>query len=403
MSLRKASLFSQLLQHFPRTEFQRFVREHQAEKGAKGFKCWTQFVAMMFCHMAHADSLRDICNGLASCVGKLRHLGILRRPNKSTLSYANEHRPAAMYEDLFYATTGRFRSQGALGKRKKKFRFKNPLYSLDSTTISLCLTLFPWASFRRAKGGVKLHVQLDHDSYMPEYVLIKEARRHDRIGARALRLKPGSIIAMDMAYNDFKLFAQWTEDEVYFVTRMKSNTEYDVVERRRVPLHRNIVSDEIIRLSGIAGEKKCPRLLRRVVVWDEENLREIVLLTNHLKFGSSTIAAIYKDRWEIELFFKALKQNMKVRSFVGTSENALRIQIWTALIVLVLLKWLKHLAHATWSFSNLASMVRINLFTYRDLREWLSEPFGTPPSIPDDGAGEQLYLPLPGFGQLAQT
>lgn len=403
MILRNASLFSQLLQHFPRTDFQRLVRQHGAENGAKGFKCWTQFVSMMFCHLAHADSLRDICNGLVSCVGKLRHLGILRRPNKSTLSYANEHRPAALYEDLFYATLDRFGSQGLLGGRKKRFRFKNPFYSLDSTTISLCLSLFPWASFRRAKGGVKLHVLLDHDSYMPEYVLIKEARRHDRIGARTLRLKPGSIIAMDMSYNDYKLFAQWTEDEVYFVTRMKYNTNYSVVESRRVPLHRNIVTDQIIVLSGVAGEKKCPHLLRRIVVWDDENSREIVLFTNHLEFGATTISAIYKDRWEIELFFKALKQNLKVRTFVGTSENALRIQIWTALIVLVLLKWLKHLSHESWSLSNLASMVRINLFTYRDLRKWLRESFGRAPDIPDDGAGEQLYLPLPGFGQLGQT
>ena len=163
MSLRNASLFSQLLNHFPRAEFQRLLRKHGAEKGAKGFKCWTQFVAMLFCHLGRADSLREICNGLACCMGKMTHLGISKAPNKSTLSYANANRPAELYEDLFWAASGRLRSKGGLGRRKKKFRFKNKLLSLDSTTISLCLSLFPWASYRRAKGGVKVHVLLDHD------------------------------------------------------------------------------------------------------------------------------------------------------------------------------------------------------------------------------------------------
>ena len=188
MSLRKASLFSQLLQHFPRTEFDRLVREHGAEKHSKGFSCWTQFVAMLFCHLGRADSLREICNGLACCLGKLTHLGIFKAPKRSTLSYANAHRPAALFEDLFWTSANRLRSSGGLGCRKKKFRFKNKLMSLDSTTISLCLSVFPWASYRRAKGGVKVHVLLDHDDYMPSYVLITEARKHDRIGARFLDL-----------------------------------------------------------------------------------------------------------------------------------------------------------------------------------------------------------------------
>ena len=397
--VRSASLFSQLLQHFPRTEFDRLAREHGAERGAKGFTCWQQFVAMVFCHLAHADSLREICNGLACCLGKLSHLGLLAAPKRSTLSYANAHRPAAFFEALFWRTAERFRSNGGLGCRKKQFRFKNKLLSLDSTTISLCLSLFPWASYRRAKGGVKVHVLLNHDDYLPEYVLIDEARRHDRLAARFLRLARGSIVAFDRAYNDFRLFGQWTAAGVFFVTRLKENTCYRVRRRLPLPQGRNILSDEIIRLTGVRAEDKCPYDLRRVVVWDAENEREIVLLTNHLEFGATTIAAIYKDRWEIELFFKALKQNLKIKSFVGTSENALRIQIWTALIALLLLRWLAHLSHASWSFSNLASMLRLNLFTYRDLREWIAQPFGPPPPIPDERQGIQLELHFPEFGQ----
>jgi hypothetical protein len=376
------SLFNQLLQHFPRLEFAALVKKNDAERGAKGFSCWTQLISMLFCQLAHADSLREICNGLGCCVGKLVHLGIGKAPNKSTLSYANEHRPAKLYEDLFYTVLGRFRDQKGLGSRKQKFRFKNKLMSLDSTTITLCLEMFPWANFRKAKGGVKAHVLLDHDDYLPRYVLITEARRSDVKMADAFALNPGSIVVVDRGYNDYAQFGKWTAEEVYFVTRLKENAAYEVVEECVVPENRNIRSDQLIRFTGEKAQKDCPCLLRRVVVWDAVNEREIVLLTNLLAFGSTTIAAIYKDRWEIELFFKALKQNLKVKSFVGTSENALRIQIWTALIAILLLKWLHHLSKAKWSLSNLASMLRLNLFTYRDLHKWLDDPFGTPPILP---------------------
>ena len=396
MNIRYASLFSQLLQHFPRLEFDRLVQKHQAERSSKGFRCWTQFVAMLFCHLGRADSLREICGGLACCLGKLTHLGISRAPNKSTLSYANEHRPAELFEELFWDTLERMRQQGQLGKRKKKFRFRNQLLSLDSTTISLCLSLFPWASFRRAKGGVKVHVLLDHSDYLPQYVLIGEARRHDRTAARLLQLPPGSIVAFDRAYTDYRLFGQWTAQGVYWVTRMKSNACYEVVETRPVPQRGNILSDEVIRLTGTKAEEHCAFLLRRIVVWDKENEREIVLLSNHLEFGATTLAAIYKDRWEIELFFKTLKQNLKIKTFVGTSENALRIQIWTALIALLLLKWLHHQSQANWSFSNMVALLRLNLFTYRSLEQWLHEPFGGPPL--EESAIEEPQLWFSGFG-----
>ena len=295
-----ASLFNQLLQHFPRTEFGALVKKHNAERGAKGFSCWTQLVSMLFCQLAHADSLREICNGLACCLGKLVHLGVGKAPNKSTLSYANEHRTAKLYEDLFYAALQRFREQEGLGARKQKFRFKNKLLSLDSTTITLCLELFPWAKFRKAKGGVKAHVLLDHDDYLPRYVLITEGRRSDVKMAEALPLNSGSIVVMDRGYTDYALFCTWTAGEIYFVTRLKENAAFEVVEECVVPKNRNILSDQLIRFTGDQAQQDCPCLLRRVAVWDEVNQREIVLLTNQLAFGSTTIAAIYKDRWEIE-------------------------------------------------------------------------------------------------------
>ena len=385
------SLFNQLLQHFPKLEFAALVKKHNAERAAKGFSCRAQLVAMLFCQMAHADSLREICNGLACCLGKLVHLGIDVAPSKSTLSYANKHRPAKLYEELFYTALARFRDEKGLGQQKQKFRFKNKLLSLDSTTISLCLEMFPWAKFRQAKGGVKAHVLLDHDDYLPSYVLITEARCSDVKLADSFPLNPGSIVAMDRGYSDYALYGRWTEQKIFFVTRLKDNARYEVLDAGPVPANRNILSDDLIQFTGDKAQKDCPFPLRRVVVWDAAGNREIVLLTNLLEFGSTTIAAIYKDRWEIELFFKALKQNLKVKSFVGTSENALRIQIWTALIAILLLKWVHHLSKAKWSLSNLASMLRLNLFTYRDLGAWLDNPFGTPPILPDS---QQLSLGL---------
>jgi hypothetical protein len=300
-----ASLFNQLLQHFPRTEFAALVKKHGGEHAAKGFTCWTQFVSMLFCQLGRTDSLREICNGLSCCLGRLVHVGISKAPCRSTLSYANQHRPAALFEELFWTASARFREQQALGGRKHKFRFKNKLLSLDSTTISLCLTLFPWAKFRRAKGGVKAHVLLDHDDYLPAYVLLTEARRSDVKLADSFALNPGSIVAMDRGYTDYALFGRWTTAGVFFVTRLKDNAAFAVEAEFQTPANRNIRADQIIRLTGGRAQTDCPGSLRRLVVWDADNQREIVLLTNLFDFGATTIAAIYKERWQIELFFES--------------------------------------------------------------------------------------------------
>lgn len=378
--VRSASLFSQLLKQVSRPLFAELVGKHKAERNAKGFTCWTQLVSMLFCQLARAESLREISNGLSCCLGKLTHLGVDRAPNKSSLSYANQHRPAALYEDTFWALLSRFRQDGRLGSRKRRFRFKNKLLSLDATTISLCLSLFPWAKFRRNKGGVKAHVLLDHDDYMPRFIRITPANQADVKVAQKLRFTKGSILVIDRGYIDYAMFGRWCDEGVYFVSRLKDNAIYYKVIEHKTPGKDNILADQTIVLSQ--QMEACPHLLRRVVVWDPAGKREIVLLTNHRKLAAATIAAIYKDRWEIELFFKALKQNLKVKTFVGTSENALRIQIWTALIALLLLKWLHHLSGAKWSLSTLAAMLRMNLFTYRDLMDWLNDPFRTPPIVP---------------------
>ena len=391
--IRRASLFSQLVALFRRRQFYGLVIEHGAERYSKGFSSWDHFVAMLFCQLAQAKSLREICGGLACTMGKLRHLGMKDAPKKSTLSYANAHRPWQMFRDLFYETLKICKMSAP---KNHKFRFKNKLLSLDSTTIALCLTLFPWAEFRRTKGAVKLHLLLDHDGYFPTYAYVSNGKKHDVTIARKISLPPGSIVAMDRGYNAYKLFASWTENGIYFVTRMKDNADYTVVEWRTIPITGDVLSDQLIRFNGYYAQKNCPHILRRVVVWDKENEREIVLLTNHLKFGANTIAAIYKDRWQIELFFKALKQNLKVKTFVGTTENALYIQIWTALIAMLLIKYLQFKSKFGWALSNLVAFLRWNLFTYRDLWEWIDNPFLILPIKPQP---VQYVLSLPGFGQ----
>jgi len=395
--VKHASLFSQLIAVFNRNQFFNLVYKHQSERYTKGFSSWDHFVAMLFCQLAHAKSLREICGGLACCTGKLRHLNMRQAPKKSTLSYANTHRPWEMFRDLFYQTldTCKTATPG-----KHKFRFKNKLLSLDSTTISLCLSLFPWAHFRRTKGAIKLHLLLDHDGYLPTYAYISNGKKHDVTIARKVPLTPGSIITMDRGYNDYKLFAFWTGKGIFFVTRLKENADYMVVKKQVIPQNRAIVSDQLIQFTGYYAQKHCPYILRRVVVWDKDEQEEIVLLTNHLDFGTTTIAAIYKDRWSIEIFFKTLKQHLKVKTFVGTSENALSIQIWTALIAILLIKYLQFKSTFRWSLSNLIAFLRWNLFTYRNLWEWINKPFDI---LPLEPRSVQLPLPLAGLGQhLAQ-
>lgn len=383
-----ASMFSQLLRIFPRNEFQRAVKDHNAELYAKGFTCWNQFVSMLFCQLAQAHSLREICDGLSCCLGKLIHLGIRTAPKRSTLSYANKHRPWELYQSVFYQLLDKCRLQTP---GKTKFRFRNKVLSMDATVIDLCLSLFDWAKFRQTKGAVKLHLLLDHDGYLPVFAQITEGDVHEVKIAQKLSFPRGSIVVVDRGFTDFDLFGRWTTDGVYFVTRQKSNAAYEVVEQRKIPQDRGILSDDIIRFTGYKTKRLCPHLLRRITYTDRETGKVLIFLTNHLDFGATTISRIYKDRWQIELFFKALKQNLKVKSFVGTSPNALKTQIWTALITMLLLKYLQLCSRLNWALSNLVALLRWNLFTYRDLWAWIDNPFETPPLEP---IPEQLALTL---------
>lgn len=379
------SMFSQILKLIPRTDFQRIVKQTGAEYRSKGLSSWSQFVAMLFCQLGRAHSLREIEGGLKSCEGKLVHLGITA-PARSSLSYANAHRPWTMFEHVFYGLLETVRSKVT---SHRKFRFKNKLVSLDSTVIDLCLSLYDWAKFRRTKGAVKLHLVLDHDGYLPAFGVITDGSVHDVKVAHQLSFASGTIVVDDRGYNDYRLFADWTAAEVFFVTRLKDNAQFEVVADREPPQNRQILKDQTIRLTGLGAQAKCPHLLRRIEAIRADTGDILVFLTNHHGLGASTVAAVYKDRWQIELFFKALKQNLKIKTFVGTSANAVKTQIWTALISMLLLRYLQLASRFGWSLANLVALLRMNLFTHRDLMAWLDEPFGRPP---DPQASPQAIL-----------
>lgn len=381
---RVCSIFSQILQICPRLEFESIVRKHKAERHSRGFSCWTQLISMLFCQLGRAHSLREICGGLAACEGKLRHLGVSDAPKRSTLAYANEHRPWQVFEDLFW--TLQKRCVGQAETRGHGFRFRNKLVSLDATTISLCVSMYDWAHFQRTKGAVKLHLMLDHDGYLPGYAVVTTGKTHEINTARRMSFEPGTIVVFDQGYTDLAWWKRLTGEKVFFVSRLRADLHFIVTGQRQIPAaHRQwLLSDEEITLPGwrqVGAEGL--RGLRRVRLWVEEKKEVMVLVTNHPRLAASTVTEVYRKRWQIETFFKSLKQLLKIKTFVGTKEHAVFTQIWTALIVMLLLCWLKWKARYGWSLSNLVALLRQQLFVHRDLWNWLNDPFQGPPGEPE--------------------
>jgi hypothetical protein len=371
---RVSSIFAQIMKFFPRTVFDAAVRKHGAEKHAKGMTCWSQFIALMFCQLGGARSLREIIGGLAASEGKLRHLGVNSAPCRSTLAYANQHRPWQLYRTLFEQLVEVCRLEAR--SKRRKFRFHHPLLSLDSTVIPLCLAVFNWAAYTRTKGAVKVHTVLDHRSFLPCFAVMTDGKTPDIKVARGLKFEAGTILIMDRGYEDHRWWERLTQEGVFFVTRLKDSTVYGLAGRRPKPAD-PILRDEVIELNQKKGMKGRLRL-RRIEVWLEEKQTTIVFVTNNFKLAASTIAAIYRDRWQIELLFKAIKQSLRIKTFIGTSENAVQTQIWAALIAMVLLRYLQLRSTWKWSLSNLVALLRYQLFVYRDLWAWINQPFRPP-------------------------
>lgn len=380
------TIFAQILKLVPRHEFETLAKQHHSGRAFRTASRWSQFVILTMAQLSGRNSLRDIIDNVSAQAHRLYHLGSTKL-SRSTLSRINEGKPYLLYEALFGKLLNR--CKGLTLTPGHPFRFKNPLYSLDASTIDLCLSVFPWADFRTTKGGIKLHVGLNHDGYLPEFVTITQAKTHDVIAGRALQFPKGSIVVVDRGYNDYAWYKQLTDKGIFFVTRLKSNAKVRVIERHSIIKKSGVTSDQTIEFNGTQTKKKCPVQLRRIGYRDSETGKHYIFLTNNFKLSSKTIAAIYKARWQVELFFKWIKQNLKIKSFIGTSKNAVMTQIWIALCVYLLLAYIKFQSKMNKSMQQILRLLQLNLFEKRDLQGLL---FGDPPNNKQDTTAQLALL-----------
>ncbi len=366
------TVFSQILKLIPRHEFETLANQHHAGRRFRRASRWSQFVAMAMAQLSARRSLRDVVTNLSAQSHRLYHLGSARL-SRSTLSRINETKPYTLYEELFSRLLHRCQASAP----RHGFRFKNKLYSLDASTIDLCLSVFPWAHFRRTKGAIKLHVGLDHDGYLPEFVTLTEGKITDIEVGRALRFGKGSIVVFDRGYNDYAWYKRLTDRGIFFVTRLKTNATYRIVERRAVRKEQGLTCDQTIEFTGARTHKKCPIPLRRIGYRDPDSGKHYVFLTNHFNLSAKTIAEIYKHRWQVELFFKWVKQNLKIKTFLGTTKNAVLTQIWIALCVYLLLAFIRFQSSVDANLQQTLRLLQLNLFEKRDLLALLR---GDPPT-----------------------
>jgi len=367
----KLTLFSQIVSKIDRLQFNNIVAQDNTDKFNKGMNSWTHFVSMIFCQFSKSNSLRDISNGLRSATGNLNHLGVSKAPSKSSLSYQNKHRNWKIFEKFYFTMLDKLSAEA--GFKQIKFRIKSKIYLLDSTTIALSLSLFDWAKYKTAKGAIKLHTLLDYDGNLPVFINMTDGKVGDNKGATDMPLVKNSVVVGDRFYFDTPLLNKWDSNGVYFVIRMKKNIKYTTLKELELPdnRHQHILKDEIVELRGLNTKNQYPKRLRRVAIYNEENDTVIELITNQLSWTANTISELYKSRWQIEIFFKEIKQLLKIKSFIGTTENAVMIQVWTAMITILMLKFLKAIANYSWHLSNLVSFLRLNLFVKISLQKWL--------------------------------
>lgn len=378
------TVIAQLLKLIPRHEFERLANEHHSGRSFRKASRWSQFVTMTIAQLSGRNSLRDIVDNMTAQVHRLYHLGSAKL-SRTTLSRINESKPYSLYEALCSRLLARCQNVAP----KHNFRFDNPLYSLDATTIDLCLDVFPWAEFRSTKGAIKLHVGLNHSGYLPEFMRITDGKTHDAKAAKSLKLTPGSIVVFDKAYNDYEWYNQLENKGIFFVTRLKSNAAYRVMTRRETIRSKGVTSDQEIEFTGTVTAKRCPNRLRRIGYRDQETGKHYVFLTNNMKLSAKTIADIYKSRWQVELFFKWIKQNLKIKSFVGTSKNAVLTQIWIAMCVYLLLALIRFQSQLSQSLQQIIRLLQLNLFEKRDLIALLR---GDPPDNElDDSIQVKLF------------
>lgn len=356
------TVLHQILKIVPRHEFETLANQHHSGRSFRTASRWSQFVSLAMAQLSGRSSLRDIVENVSAQAHRLYHLGSARL-SRSTLSRINESKPYDLYEALFARLLKRCQSKTS----GHSFRFNNPLYSLDASTIDLCLSVFPWANFRSTKGAIKLHVGLNHEGCLPEFVTVTEGDCADVTVGRTLTFPKGNVVVVDRGYTDYAWYKQLNMKGVFFVTRLKKNARYRVVERHRALKNKGVSSDQIIEFTGAQTAKKCPIRLRRIGYRDALTGKHYVFLTNNFKLSAKTIADIYKARWQVELFFKWVKQNLKIKSFTGTSKNAVLTQIWIAMCVYLILAFIKLQSKVGKTMQQILRILQLNLFEKRDL------------------------------------
>jgi putative transposase len=348
-----ASVFSQIIKHIPRGTFDSIVRKHLGDKGVRTLDCWTWFGALLFGQLTGHDSIRAIERLFAHGQGKLVSLG-LGDVRKSTLADANRTRPIAILEDLFKVLLANVER---VAPKQHRLRFKGPLFALDTTTIKLCLSLSPWAHLHHNKGGCKIHTAIDLANDLPQFAVITQGNRSDiAIAKKITYFKKGATVIFDKGYVDYTWFNQFNQDGIFFVTRFKDNSQFKVVESRQTNRTQGFLCYQIIYLKSHRGRRYQGKL-RRIRYREPDTGRRLTFLTNRFDLTTSTICDIYKARWDVEVFFKTLKQNLRIKKFLGTSENAVKAQIWVALIAYLLVMLLRLLSRSSISMPDAMAVV----------------------------------------------
>jgi len=369
------TILRQMLTLFSRLQFQNIVNQYNGDYRSRSLKCWDQFIFILFGQLSSRDSLRNIVETFNTHFRKHYHLGTTQ-VSRSTLSDANNKRNHRIYQDLYFLTLRRVQSVAP----KYKLKLNRKFYILDSTTIDLCLQLFPWARFRKNKGAVKLHTLLDTDGILPEFLEITDGKVHDSTVAKRVTIPPGSYLAIDRAYHDFEQYNVYNNNNIRFVTRKKTNAKYAITEFRKTDITKGVISDQIVEFIGFQTHKKYPNPLRIIRFFDSESEKELEFLTNDFDLDAITITQIYKARWEIELFFKTIKQNLKIKRFIGNSPNAVWTQVWIALIAYLIISYLKFIHQANMSVQKLFQRIQVNLFERKPLYELVMNIKYKPPS-----------------------
>lgn len=358
------TIFRQMLQLISRLEFQSIVNHHKGDYRIRKLTCWTQFIHLLFAQFSGRSSLRDTINGTTSQSNKLYHLGC-SRATRSTLADANNKRSYSIYQETFYKLFNRVQAVAP----KYKLKLSKKLYIMDSTVIDLCLSVFPWAKFRQKKGAVKIHSLLQADGLLPVFLNITDGKVHDSRAAKDIDVPPESFLVFDRAYHDFDQYKYYKDNKIQFITRAKTNAAYRILKTRKIPKNSDVISDEVIEFTGYTTHKKYPHPLRKITYFDKAHERKLIFLTSNFTLSATKIADIYKARWEIELFFKTIKQNLKIKSFMGTSKNAVLTQIWIAMIAYLLMSYHKFILKSKYSIQQLFRLIQVNLFERKSLKE----------------------------------